>query len=161
MDQDTLNLIAIGIVAYTTGRLIARYLLPIFSAISMVYKNNRRFSKLEKERERILKENGGVHQWVELKSPSGGKMLVCEKTGWCPSRESFLPASAIEALKKTDQLEQEYIDYKKQKNAEIEQMYGLKEGDVEEIFNKVSDMKKQYSLEKLSSFLNELNNDKE
>jgi hypothetical protein len=159
MDQDILNLIAIGIVAYATGRLIARYLLPVLDAIYMVYKNNRKFNKLEKEKERILKENGGVHQWIELKSPSGGKMLVCEKTGWCPSRESFLPASAIEALRKTDQLEQEYINYKKQKNAEIEQMYGLKEGDAEEIYNKVSDMRKQYSLQKLSSFLKELKND--
>ena len=89
--------------AAVVGRNVAVLLLKTL----LIRRNNKRFAKLEENRKKILAEEG-YHDWVTIETLHGD-ITVCQKTGWCPSRETFISVAQIPILQNLCVKEKELI----------------------------------------------------
>lgn len=131
-------------------------LMTFGSIVKKAWKEGQKYREMEKKKKELLK-NGEMHVWTEVTAPDGlSKITVCEKTGWCPSRKSFLSLTAIEGLKAADKIEQEYSDFKKQKMEEIAAKNNMTVDNLESIYTDLLMIKKDFYLVRINSFLKEL-----
>jgi hypothetical protein len=130
------------------------------TSVYVKYKDYFAFKKKMKEVERRKKEEGFIHEWVNVKHPSAGDMLVCKATGFCPKLYGFFEVKWVEDyLKKNKKAElviKEREDYFEKRLYEIGQEFGLSSVVVEAVADKVLIISKEFTLQKLESLKNEL-----
>lgn len=118
------------------------------------------FKKKMREVERRKKEEGFIHEWVSIKHPSTGDILVCKATGFCPKLYGFFDVKWVEDHiknnKKADSVMEEREAYFEKRISEIGQEFGLSSEVVEAVANKVLIISKEFTLQKLESLKNEL-----
>ncbi len=71
-----------------------------------IYTTNREFDKKMNNLEK-MKEKGELHDWVELNF-TDGTILMCKKTGWCPSLKTFYKIKDIEYLISKQKINEKY-----------------------------------------------------
>lgn len=153
--SNTAEGIFIGILICTVFYLIGYYAIPYIEVQIAIIKNNRLFYKRVKEKDSATKK------WIEVTGPDGKKLMVDENSGWCPSKNAFLPKKAVEALKTVDQMETDYINFKNSRMKSIAAFYGLPLETIEKIHIDVLLIKKDFYLGNINVFLDELKTNKE
>ena len=147
---DKIEGIAIGLAISIVFYLIVYYVIPYIETQVAIIKNNILFHKRVKEKDVAEKK------WIEVTGPDGKKLMVDENSGWCPSKNAFLPKQAIEALKTVDQMEIEYTHFRSSRMKSIAAFYGLDLETVEKIHVDVLLIKKDFYLGNINVFLDEL-----
>lgn len=153
--NDKLVGINIG-VALAIAFFVARYyVIPYVKTQYAIIKNNRLYHQ------RVKAKDVAEKRWITVTGPDGKKLMVDENTGWCPSKNAFLPKKAIEALKGVDQMETDYVHFKNSRMKSIAAFYGLPLETIEKIHTDVLLIKKDFYLGNISVFLDELKANKE
>lgn len=134
--------------------------LEVFSSFRALFVSimtkRKMFKELKARKEKLLAD-GETHQWVEVTTPDNkSKIIVCEKTGWVPSKNGFLPLASVEALKSADKMEKDYSDFKEKRMKEIAENNGLSRDQLESICTDVVSIKKDFTLNNINNFLTEL-----
>ena len=123
---------------------------------SLIMTKRKMFKELKAKKDKLL-ANGETHKWVEVTAPDNkSKIIVCEKTGWVPSKNGFLPLASVEALKSADKMEKDYSDFKEKRMKEIAESNGLSVDQLESIYTDVVSIKKDFTLNNINNFLSEL-----
>ena len=118
------------------------------------------FRKKMKEVDRRKKEEGFIHEWVTIKHPLVGEVMVCKATGFCPKLYGFFEVKWIEEYiktsEKTGSVLKEREAYFDKRLYEIGQEFGLSSTIVEAVADKVLVISKEFTVKKLESLKNEL-----
>jgi hypothetical protein len=118
------------------------------------------FKRKMREIDRRKKEEGFIHEWVTIKHPLSGEMLVCKATGFCPKLYGFFEVKWIEEYiktsEKTGSVLKEREAYFDKRLYEIGQELGLSSTIVEAVADKVLIINKVFTISKLESLKNEL-----
>ena len=120
-------LVLLLIVAWEFFKVFLKKLLVSISVYRLIRKNDQQFYNMQKEMEK-MKENGEIHEWVSINTGMGD-IIVCKKTGWCPSINGFIPKEHIESYQKEQEnakkVEEEYAVYEKNKLFDLNTKYGV------------------------------------
>ena len=124
------------------------------------YKDYFTFRRKMREVERRKKEEGFIHEWVTIKHPLVGEVMVCKATGFCPKLYGFFDVEWIEKYLSTSDkatsVLKEREAYFDKRLSEIGQEYGLSSTVVEAVADKVLVISKEFTVKKLESLKNEL-----
>jgi hypothetical protein len=131
------------------------FLMAAILVVKKAWEKSKMYRELENKRKELLKK-GENHSWVEVTGPDGTKITVCEKTGWCPSRNSFLSLSTIKALKAIDKTEREYEAFKKQEMEEIATKNNMTPAALESLYVELLKIKPKFYLMRMKSFLEDV-----
>jgi len=123
--------------------------------IQKIIENNRLFKKKQEEVDK-MKAEGGMHEWVSIKVNQGVELMVCRKTGWCPTLNGFIPLKNIESALEMVKSEQEYKIFRDTRVLSIATKYNLSLETTEEIVEKIFSIKKDWTLLRLERFQKEL-----
>jgi hypothetical protein len=130
------------------------------SRVYTKYHNDFIFRRKMREVDRRKKEEGFIHEWVTIKHPLSGEMLVCKATGFCPKLYGFFEVKWIEEYirtsEKTGSVLKEREAYFDKRLYEIGQEFGLSSTVVEAVADKVLVISKEFTVKKLESLKNEL-----
>lgn len=95
------------------GALCALFLIRIFIivfAIIRYYWNIRLYTKIQKRMKQqhleLIEKGGFLHEWVTIQTPISKKTYnACQKTGYIPKLNIYMPTSIIEQLKVDEKTE--------------------------------------------------------
>lgn len=149
-----------GVGIVLLGYLIYDRILTIVKVVKRILKdreaNNKYFEKMKKVEK--MKSEGEHHEWVDMgiNHPTMGfvNTHVCKKTGYAPAIESFIDMNHINKVIKARKEEEEFQAFKKEKLEEYELKYGI--GNVEEVYEKMISIKKDYHIDKMNKFKQEI-----
>lgn len=147
--ETILVIFLVAISGYVLGVSIETLVIYAKLQISII-KNNREFYRKLKEKDTSIKK------WITVTGPDGKKLVVDEKSGWCPDRNGFLPKKAIEALQTVDKMEEDYVNFKNSRMKSISSFYGIPLETLESIHTDILKIKKDFYLGNVESFLEEL-----
>lgn len=119
--------------------------------------NNRRFKEKQAEVEK-MKANGDFHEWVSIPSfdPAGGTMLVCKRTGWCPTLKGFISTQHINRYLDNIQAEEEYKSFRAARIQLISAETNLSVSEVERIVESIFTMKKDFYVGRIAKLQKEI-----
>lgn len=107
-----------------------------------MYKIDKLYRKKKKEREAML-DKGEVHEWVTI--PYGmQEVMVCKKTGWCPSLNGFIPMNLVGSQLKLQDIKKGFDEFKNQKLIEWAKEFNVTTERMQEFVESVYNLKKQY-----------------
>lgn len=110
--------------------------------------------------QRRKKEEGFMHQWVNLKVPSIGSIMVCKETGYCPKFDGFFDvkwvASEMEIEKRENEIVKEREDNFKKKMEEISLEFNINADQLQAISDKILSINKDFTIKKLEDLKNEI-----
>lgn len=135
--------------------LCSLFLIRVFKILRKALKDSK---KIKKQIEELEKNKcKGPHKWINI-NVENKNTHVCRECYWCPSYESYIKKVFVDAEIKKEKFEEDMESYKKQKLLEIQEKYGLKEEDVKDIYNKIINIKKDFTLKEMENFLKEIEN---
>ena len=121
---------------------------------------NGEFERRMEEVERRKKEEGFMHEWVTIKHPSVGELMVCKETGFSPKLYGFFDVKWVkeylESSDKASEIIKEREDYFQKRLYEIGQKYGISSPTMKEISDEVLVINKQFTIQKLEGLQEEL-----
>jgi len=125
--------------------------------IKLTKDNNKEFKSRMKTVEK-MKAAGDFHKWINI--PIGMKeVMVCSNTGYCPAENSFISLSYVKKYEAAQKREEEYIEFKKERMAQLSDKYGISLEETERLVEQVFEIKKDFTIKKLADLQDELSND--
>ena len=96
-----------------------------------------------------------MHQWMTMVI-MGQEVMVCEKTGWAPSLNGFLPMHMIEAYKKESNAAKEYEQFRNARIQLIASENQMTIPQVERLVEQVFSIKKDFTLQRIEKLQKEM-----
>ena len=123
--------------------------------IKLMLANDKLFKQKQQE-VADMRPKGVFHEWFDMPKGDGNTIIVCKKTGWCPSLKGFVPMSRIEAYLAAVKAEEEYKVFRNGRVAELAIKMNLDNQQVEKFVEDVFSIKKDYTLMKIKELQQEL-----
>lgn len=124
-------------------------------------KKTRKMNKVYEDRMKAVEEmkaKGEHHEWIQMaiSHPTEGPINthVCKKTGYAPHIESFISMDHVKRVVQARKDEEEFQAFKEKKLEEYALKYGI--GEVEEVYEKMITIKRDFKLKKMEDFKNEI-----
>ena len=146
----------IAVVLFNLIVFIIRNVATIFVKI----KDSLVFEKKMKEVNRRKKEEGFMHEWVTVKVPQIGDLMICKATGFCPKFYGFFDVKwvqeYIENEKKTEEVVKERQENFKRKLEEISLEFNISMDQLQALSEKILTINKDFTIKKLEDLKNEI-----
>lgn len=122
--------------------------------VKFIREQNKKFNELQKKVDE-MKASGDMHQWMTMVI-MGQEVMVCEKTGWAPSLNGFLPMHMIEAYKKESNAAKEYEQFRNARIQLIASENQMTIPQVERLVEQVFSIKKDFTLQRIEKLQKEM-----
>ena len=129
-------------------------LILFYYKIKAIRQNNIEFKNKQAEVDK-MKAAGDFHEWQEIPTMHG-MLLVCKKTGWCPSLNGFIEQSRINSYLEAAKMDEEYKAFRKERINNLASKLVLTIADTEKIVEEIFSMKKDFHLMKTTLLQQEL-----
>jgi len=146
-----MNIVFYCLCAFLIGIVGPSMVLKLLQSIKyyiFIYTTNREFDKKMNNLEK-MKEKGELHDWVEVNF-TDGTVLMCKKTGWCPSLKAFYKIKDIEYLISKQKINEKYKLLAFQEMDKVLIKYNITrdnimklQEEITEIENKLTEMQKK------------------
>jgi len=112
------------------------------------------YNELNKKRDEMIK-NGDLHEWIDL--PIAGKMVkVCKKTGWVPEWKDYIVPHVLRQMLSDLDRDKRYKTYRNEKVADLAKAHDMTNEAMEELVEKIFDIKKQFHLREVDVVVKEM-----
>ena len=138
---------------YTSNKIVDNIYMLMYK-IRLMRETNAAF-KIKQAEVTKMKAAGDFHEWQEIPTMQGS-MMVCKKTGWCPSLNGFIERSRIESYLNDLKREEEYKDYRANRVQQLCQALNMSTQQVEKVVEDVFSIKKDFHLMKAAQLQQEL-----
>ena len=122
--------------------------------IQAILKNDKLFKAKQAEVAQ-MKASGGYHEWVKIVDAEG-ELLVCKKTGWCPSLEGFVSVEKVKTYLDKVQAEIEHREYRDARVLALSVKMNLSLADTEKFVEEVFSIKKDFYVNRIEKLRKEL-----
>jgi len=102
-----------------------------------------------------MKADGDFHEWIYVPSTTG-ELMVCKKTGWCPSLKGFFPMQNIKQHLADKQADEDYKVFRAARVEKLSKRLNLAIWDMEQVVEEVFSIKKDFTLIRLTKLQEEL-----
>lgn len=129
-------------------------------------KRSYRYAKYEQEKNKRFKQQALLrqemlakkepHEWTNIMLSNGVKVLVCKKTGYCPSHEVFVDIRYVQSQLKAKEMQEKFNKHKADKIKKWAGELNLSESQVANLIEEAYAMKKQFFLEKMDEEINKM-----
>lgn len=150
----------------TMGIILGTFLILLnliaFVFFSRILYKNFKSKRQQIERLKKLESNKckGPHIWLTM-SVEGSQTHVCRECYFAPKHDTFVKEYYVKEAIYTEQFNTDYKKYLDEKIQTMVEMYGISSEKIIEINEKISQIKKEFSLQYLKKMLEELNQDTE
>lgn len=121
---------------------------------SALMQNQKKYEEKMKEKEE-MQARGEYHEWVTI--PIGAQeVMVCKKTGYCPSRNSFFDVKGVQRIVAEQELAKRYEVHREEKIKLLASMYGLSIEDLENLADELFTMKKDFYVKHMTQELDKM-----
>lgn len=148
-----LTVLGIGLIIGSIGGVIVKNLLGAYSAFMHILETNKKFEQKQKVVDE-MKSKGEFHEWQELPTPEGN-LLVCVKTGWCPSANGFIDIERINSYLTSQKIQKEYKAYRDERVRLLAEKYNYPILTMEQLVEDIFSIKKDFHLLKLNELQQE------
>jgi hypothetical protein len=136
------------------------FLIRITTTAFVKIKDSLSFEKKMKEVNRRKKEEGFIHEWVIIKNPQLGELMVCKATGFCPKLYGFFEIKWIkeylETEKKAEQIVNERQEHFKKKLEDLSVEFNIEIDRLQNLSEKILKINKDFTIKKLEDLQNEI-----
>lgn len=122
--------------------------------LKTIHQNNKKFAALQKNVD-DMRAKGELHEWQEIMTMQG-KMLVCAKTGWCPTLKGFLPLQVIQQQLEHAKAEEEYKEFRAARIQLIAHERNMTTAEVERLVEQIFTMKKDFYVQRVAKLQQEM-----
>lgn len=155
-EHTTLFMVLTIIGCIAISRMCIRAIVKHMDKIQAIRKNNAEFKAKMKIKE-DLKANGDHHEWVSI--PYGQtEVLVCKKTGWCPTINGFIYMTYINEWLKRKKMDEEYQKFRKNRVELLAEDYEMPYEHMEQLIEKIFAIKQDFHVEKMKKSVEEMQN---
>lgn len=147
-----LESVVIGIAVLFVGRIIWREITFLRLYFGLVKKQKARMKELEENKCK------GPHSWIDMEV-KGETTHVCKECCYSPKNEGFIRREFIDAHLQEIEYRKAMEKYKKDKLLAIAFEYKIDSGMVEDVYDKMVNIKKDFALEWLDKKLAEMLSD--
>lgn len=154
MDDIMFTIFVVGIGLGMLAKFFLGGLEQAIGVLKFKLEQNKQFKKLEKARNEMI-ANGDRHQWMSIRI-MGQSINVCEKTGWAPTLNGFVPLHIIESYKQEMASEKEYQDFRNARVQLIARENQMTIDQVERLVEQVFSMKKDFALIRIEKLQKEM-----
>ena len=153
--EHTLLFMVLAIIgAIAISMFVTKIIIANIRYIKFLRAKNRKFQALMKAK-KDLQESGDHHDWETI--PFGTEeVLVCMKTGWCPSKNGFIPMEYIKEWERRKKLDEEYQTYRKGKVEALAEDYEMPYEHMEELIEKIFAIKQNFHTGKMKDAIDEM-----
>jgi hypothetical protein len=154
-DANILTIILLmGMVSTLVFQKLISNIVKAISDIKAVNAQNREFKARMAEMDK-MKTNGDFHEWIYLPS-TAGEIMVCKKTGWCPSVKGFFSTKLINQHLADKQAEEDYKVFRNKRVLQLATDIGKNFSETEKIVEAVFSIKKDFTLLRLTKLQEDL-----
>jgi hypothetical protein len=139
MENNTMTMVVALLVLIMWSHIaifLAKIIFRETKTLIQIYQNNKLFKQKTKECEAML-ASGEMYDWISAQI-QGKNAYICRKTGWCPNLETFFPVELVAQYDKEQKRLARYEIYAFKRVNEIAQEYGMNNGDIKGIVDKVA-----------------------
>ena len=152
-------ILLIGLAIGLFGRGVVDSLMSNIEKIKYQLAMNKAFKAKEAEVAE-MKARGDFHEWKDLPDGAGGTIMVCVKTGYCPSLKGYIPMANINRALEELKTAEEYKVFRNQSVATLAANHNMTVEAMEKIVEGVFDIKKQFHLKRLKDLSDSMKNRK-
>lgn len=134
-----LELIGFLILGFITGILLYKLV-----ATTLEYNKIRNIAKNKMKEVEEMKARGEHHKWMDM-NVNGKVTHVCEKTGYAPELEGFVPMQYVVAEKEGARIREEYEKFRSQRLLEIANKYGVSVSDIEIMSDEIKNIDMEFT----------------
>ena len=146
------HLIMFAVLAFVGAVAIAAFLIFLLRSqiehIKHISANNKAIDEKHKQRDEML-ARGEIHEWMKVVY-GFDEVLVCKKTGWCPTLEVYFTIEFMREQESRIKTSEELKQYTEQKMNELAQRYGTSPSTMDQIADDIYSIKKNFFLEKMT-----------
>jgi hypothetical protein len=136
------------------------FLIRTVTTIAVKVRDTLAFEKKMKEVNRRKKEEGFMHEWVTIKNPQLGELMVCKATGFCPKLYGFFEVKwvqeYIETEKKAEQVINERQEHFKKRLEDLSLEFNIGMDRLQSLSEKILTINKDFTIKKLEDLKNEI-----
>ncbi len=117
--------------------------------------NNKEFyARIQAKEE--MKVKGDFHNWIKIPCEMGEEMLVCSKTGWCPSKDAFLSMEYVNKWIQQKKLDEEYQAFRKIRVETLAEAWEMTVPQLEGLINEIFKIKQDFHTQKMEKSITEM-----
>lgn len=122
--------------------------------VKHIINQKKEYRKLQKNVD-AMKAKGDVHQWMDMKF-NGTIILVCEKTGWAPTLQGFIPMHLIRAYREEQQSIEDFKSFRAARIELIARENQMTVDQTERLVEQVFSIRKDFALQRIDKLQAEL-----
>lgn len=123
----------------------------VLKAFLVLYRNNKSYNNKLRSKKAML-NRGEMHEWIKIYMGTK-EIMVCKKTGWCPSLNGFLDINYVNSMGELQLVKAGFEKYKEQRIAEMARDLGISVEEAKNFSEEIFKMKKEYYLNNMSNQL--------
>jgi hypothetical protein len=147
-------ILLVGVLAGAAAQWLIDRVILVLEEVKKGMADNRLF-KAKRKIVDEMRANGDFHEWVTIQSTQG-ELMVCKKTGWCPSLKGFVDTNRIESYLYNLKYEADYKVFRAERVGILAKRLSLTDEEVEKVVEEVFSIKKDFALIRLEDLKNEL-----